>query len=47
MASVYGIFKLKDYYNELIVLPGLGVKSIDNLVAAIEKSKSNNLDKNV
>ena len=42
--SIPDIFKLKDHYNELIVLPGLGVKSIDNLLLAIENSKNNNLD---
>ena len=42
--SIPDIFKLKDRYNELINLPGLGVKSIDNLLAAIENSKKNNLD---
>lgn len=38
------IFKLKDHYDELITLPGLGKKSIDNLLDSIEASKSNNLD---
>lgn len=42
--NISDIFKLKDYYNELIVLPGLGNKSIDNLLDAIENSKKNNLD---
>ena len=42
--NISDIFKLKDYYNELIVLPGLGNKSIDNLLEAIENSKKNNLD---
>lgn len=42
--SIADIFRLKDHYEELIVLPGLGKKSIDNLLSAIESSKSNNLD---
>ena len=42
--NIADIFKLKNYYNELIVLPGLGNKSIDNLLEAIENSKKNNLD---
>ncbi len=42
--KISDIFRLKDYYNELIVLPGLGQKSIDNLFSAIENSKNNNLD---
>lgn len=45
LRTISDIFKLKDHYNELIVLPGLGVKSIDNLLDAIEKSKNNNLDR--
>ncbi len=42
--KISDIFRLKDKYNELIVLPGLGQKSIDNLLLAIENSKNNNLD---
>lgn len=42
--KISDIFRLKDKYNELIVLPGLGQKSIDNLLSAIEVSKNNNLD---
>ncbi len=42
--SIADIFRLKDHYEELIVLPGLGKKSIDNLLSAIDSSKSNNLD---
>lgn len=45
LKNIADIFKLKDYYNELIMLPGLGVKSITHLLEAIEKSKENNLDK--
>ena len=42
--SIPDIFRLKGSYDELIKLPGLGIKSIDNLVLAIENSKKNNLD---
>ncbi len=38
------IFNLKFNYSELILLPGLGEKSIDHLLLAIEESKKNNLD---
>ncbi len=42
--DITDVFKLKNYYDELIKLPGLGIKSIDNLIGAIEDSKKNNLD---
>lgn len=42
--DIADIFKLERYYNELIVLPGLGPKSIDKLLVAINESKKNNLD---
>lgn len=38
------IFNLKFNYDNLITLPGLGEKSIDHLIEAIEESKKNNLD---
>jgi DNA ligase (NAD+) len=38
------IFNLRFNYDNLIVLPGLGEKSIDHLLDAIEESKKNNLD---
>ncbi len=44
MKDISDIFTLKDHYNELIELPGLGVKSIDHLLEAIEQSKKNNLN---
>ena len=44
LKSIPDIFNLNLYYNELIQLPGLGQKSIDNLLIAIENSKKNNLD---
>ena len=39
------IYLLHNYYNELILLDKLGKKSIDNILASIDISKSNNLDK--
>ena len=42
--KINDIFTLKDYYEDLIQLPGLGVKSIDHLLEAIENSKKNNLN---
>ncbi len=44
LKSIADIFTLKDHYEELIALPGLGVKSIDHLLEAIEGSKKNNLN---
>ena len=44
ITDIASIFRLKDQYANLIVLPGLGEKSINNLLDAIEKSKNNNLD---
>ena len=43
--NIVDIFDLKNRYNELIVIPGYGVKSIDHLLSAIEDSKKNNFDK--
>jgi len=42
--NISDIFNLKYNYDELIKLPGLGEKSIDHLLEAIEESKKNNLD---
>ena len=42
--NIASIFKLKESYDKLINLSGLGKKSIDNLLEAIESSKNNNLD---
>ena len=42
--TIVDIFNLKFKYDELILLPGLGKKSIDHLLEAIEESKKNNLD---
>lgn len=43
--TISDIFLLKDHVNELMELERLGKKSIDNLLAAIEEAKHNNLDK--
>lgn len=45
LKNIADIFKLKNYYEELITLPGLGAKSITHLLEAIENSKANNLDR--
>lgn len=42
--DIADIFRLKDSYEALIQLPGLGKKSIEHLLDAIETSKKNNLD---
>ncbi|MDE5715685.1 MAG: NAD-dependent DNA ligase LigA, partial [Anaeroplasmataceae bacterium] len=42
--DIADIFCLKDRYDELIQLPGLGNKSIDHLLKMIEESKKNNLN---
>ena len=39
------IFNLKNYYDELIKIKGLGEKTINNLLEAIDNSKKNDLDK--
>ena len=39
------IYKLKDYKDKLIELEGFGLKSINNLLDAIEESKNNSLEK--
>lgn len=44
LKSIADIFTLKDHYDDLIQLPGLGKKSIDHLLEAIENSKKNNLN---
>ncbi len=45
LESIDDIFRLKDHRLSLMSKEGFGQKSIDNLLAAIERSKSNNLDK--
>lgn len=42
--TIADIFELNNYYEELILLEGLGKKSIEHLLEAIEESKKNNLD---
>lgn len=44
LKTIADIFKLKEHYDDLIMLPGLGTKSIDHLLDAIENSKKNNLN---
>lgn len=44
LKTIADVFKLKDHYDELITLPGLGEKSIDHLIEAVEGSKKNNLN---
>ncbi len=44
ITDIASIFRLKDNYENLIILPGLGKKSINNLIDAVEESKKNNLD---
>lgn len=39
------LYALKDHYDQLIQLERLGVKSVDNMLEAIEKSKDNDLGK--
>ncbi len=44
LKSVVDIFKLGNYKEELINLPKLGKKSVENLLTNIENSKNNTLD---
>lgn len=43
--TCYDIFMLKDYRSDWIKKSGFGVKSVDNILTAIEKSKKVTLDK--
>lgn len=43
--TVEDIYNLKDHAEELIEVPKMGKKSIDNLISAIEDSKQNSLEK--
>lgn len=45
LKTVEDIYHLKDYRQELYELDGMGPKSVDHLLEAIEASKSGNLDK--
>ena len=43
--TIVDIFKLNEYKADLVKREGFGEKSVENLLAAIENSKNNNLDK--
>ena len=45
LSSFKDIFYLKKYRSEWIKMPGFGPKSVDNILAAVEKSKTCALDK--
>ncbi|MCF7924259.1 MAG: NAD-dependent DNA ligase LigA [Candidatus Izimaplasma sp.] len=45
LEDIADIFKLKNHKEDLVKKEGLGEKSVDNLISAIEASKDNNLDK--
>ena len=45
MPSIDEIYKLYEHRDEIIALDGWQSKSVDNLLAAIEKSKGNSLEK--
>lgn len=45
LKNFHDFYQLKDYKKELMQLEGFGKKSIENLLAAIEESKKNPLDK--
>ena len=44
ITNIASIFRLDKSYDKLVNLSGLGEKSIDNLLTAIDHSKNNNLD---
>lgn len=43
--TISDIFKLQEHRNEWIKKPGFGIKSVDNILNAIESSRQCNLDK--
>ncbi len=45
LKSVDDIYNLKNHYNELVNIEGLGDKSVNNILSAIEKSKSQPLER--
>ena len=45
LTDIYSIYELKKYREEIIEIDGWSYKSIDNLIEAIEKSKSNSMEK--
>ncbi len=44
ISYLYDIYLLKNYKNELLLLPGYGMQKVNNLLNSIEKSKENTLD---
>lgn len=45
LKSMPDIYRLKDHRSEMVALDGFGVKTTDNLLGAIERSKGNNIDR--
>jgi DNA ligase (NAD+) len=45
LSDLADIYRLREHRDQLIKLEGMGVKSIDQLLEAIEHSKENNLDR--
>lgn len=45
IGDIQSIFELKEFRDEWIKKPGFGVKSVDNILEAIEKAKNTTLDK--
>lgn len=45
ISSLYDIFYLKDHREELVALPRMGAKKVDNILDAIEKSRNTTLKK--
>jgi DNA ligase (NAD+) len=43
--GIADLYYLKEHYDELIKIKGMGKKSVDNLILSIENSKSNNIDR--
>lgn len=45
ISNITDIYKLKDYYYDLLSLERIGTKKLDNLFASIEKSKTQTLER--
>ena len=45
LKSITDFYKLKDHKEKILELEGFGQKSFDNMIEAVEKSKSNSLEK--
>lgn len=45
LTDIASIFNLELNYNELVLIPGLGEKSVSHLIEAINEAKKNNLDR--